>query len=87
MNHFPVLKFAVAAGIFISAHAVLVTVGALVGIPGMKPFAEMLTQFYGPYGYSISAVGILAGAVLGFFVGFFHFGVFGLLYRWLPISR
>lgn len=87
MNDFPVLRFAVAAGIFISAHAVLVTVGALVGVPGMKPFAEMLIQFYGPYGYSISATGILAGAVLGFLEGFFHLGIFGLIYRWLPISR
>jgi len=87
MSNFPVLRFAVAAGIFLSVHAVLVTAGALVGIPGMEPFAKLLTQFYGPYGYSISAVGILAGAILGFLEGFFHFGFFGLIYRWLPISR
>lgn len=87
MNNFPVLRFAVAVGIFLSVHAVIVTVGALVGIPGMKPFAEILTQFYGPYGYSISVIGIISGAILGFLEGFVHFGIFGLIYRWLPISR
>lgn len=87
MKTFSVLKFAVAAGIFISLHAVIVTVCAMAGIPGMRPFAELLTQFYGPYGYSISVTGVMVGAILGFLEGFVHFGVFGLIYRWLPISR
>jgi hypothetical protein len=55
--------------------------------PGMLPSAELLTQFYGPYGYSTSAFGIVMGAILGFSEGFVHFGIFGLIYRWLPISR
>ncbi len=87
MSKFPVLRFAVAAGLFLSLHAVVVTVCALAGVPGMRPFAELLTQFYGPYGYSISASGIMAGALLGFSEGFVHFGIFGLIYRWLPIAR
>ena len=87
MKTFPVLKFAVAAGIFLSLHAVIITVSAMAGVPGMRPFAEMLTQFYGYYGYSISVTGVVAGAILGFLEGFFHFGIFGLIYRWLPISR
>lgn len=87
MKTFPVLWFAVAAGLFLSLHAVIVTVCALAGVPGMRPFAELLTQFYGPYGYSISAGGIVAGALLGFSEGFVHFGIFGLIYRWLPIAR
>ncbi len=87
MKPFPVLKFAVAAGLFLSLHAVIVTGAALAGIPGMRPFAELLTQFYGPYGYSISTAGIIAGAILGFLEGFVHFGIFGLIYRWVPISR
>lgn len=87
MKDFPALRFAVAAGLFLSLHAVLVTVSALAGIPGMRPFAELLTQFYGPYGYSISAAGIIAGAILGLLEDFVHFGIFGLIYRWLPISR
>jgi hypothetical protein len=87
MNPFPVLRFAVAAGIFLSLHAVIVTVGALAGVPGMRAFAELLAGFYGPYGYSISGTGIVMGAILGFSEGFVHFGIFGLIYRWLPISR
>jgi len=53
----------------------------------MRPFAELLTQFYGPYGYSISGTGIIVGALLGFSGGFVHSGIFGLIYKWLPISR
>lgn len=87
MKTFPVLKFAVTAGIFLATHAVIVTLGAMVGIPGMRPFAELLTQFYGAYGYSISMTGVVAGAILGFLEGFVHLGIFGLIYRWLPISR
>jgi hypothetical protein len=87
MNTFPVLRFAVAAGLFLSLHAVIVTVCAIAGLPGMRPFAELLTQFYGPYGYSISVSGVVAGAMLGFSEGFVHFGIFGLIYKWLPISR
>ena len=52
-----------------------------------RPFAELLTQFYGPYGYSISGAGIVIGALLGFCEGFVHLGIFGLIYRWLPIAR
>ena len=48
---------------------------------------QLLTQFYGPYGYSISATGILVGALLGFSEGFVHLGILGLIYKWLPISR
>lgn len=87
MKPFPVLRFAVAAGIFISLHAVIVTICAMAGVPGMRPFAELLMQFYGPYGYSISVTGLVAGSILGFLEGFVHFGIFGLIYSWLPISR
>jgi hypothetical protein len=87
VNKFSVLRFAVAAGLFLSLHAVIVTIGAMTGIPGMRPFAELLTQFYGPYGYSISGTGIIVGALLGFSEGFVHLGIFGLIYKWLPISR
>ena len=87
MNTFPALRFAVAAGVFLSLHAVAVTIAAMAGVPGMRPFAELLTQFYGPYGYSISATGILVGALLGFSEGFVHLGIFGLIYKSLRISR
>lgn len=79
------MRFAVTAGLFLSLHAAIVTVGALAGVPGMRPFAEML--IYGPYGYSISATGALIGALLDFSEGFVHLGILGLIYKWLPISR
>jgi len=87
MNGFPILRFAVAAGLFLSLHAAIVTISAMAGIPGMRPFAELLAQFYGPYGYSISGMGIIVGAFLGFSEGFVHLGIFGPIYKWLPISR
>ena len=87
MTKIPVLRLAVAAGIFLSFHAVVVTACALAGVPGMRAFAELLAQFYGPYGYSVSGTGVLMGALLGFSEGFVHFGIFGLIYNWLPSSR
>jgi Gpi18-like mannosyltransferase len=56
-------------------------IAALVAIPGLRPFADLLTQFYGPYGYSVSPLGVVAGAIWGFVEGFFHFGIFALLYN------
>ena len=61
MDKFPALKFAVAAGLFLSLHAVIVTLSAMAGVPGMRPFAELLTQFYGPYGYSILEIFVHLG--------------------------
>jgi hypothetical protein len=87
MSNIPVLRLALAAGVFLSLHAIIVTLGALMGVPGMRAFAELLAQFYGPYGYSISGTGIVMGAILGFSEGFVHFGIFGFIYNWLPISR
>jgi hypothetical protein len=87
MSKIPVLRLAVAAGIFLSFHAVVVTACALAGLPGMRAFAELLAQFYGPYGYSISGTGIIMGAILGFLEGFVHIGIFSLIYNCLPISR
>jgi hypothetical protein len=54
---------------------------ALVGIPGLRPFADLLTQFYRPYGYSVSPFGVVAGAIWGLIEGFVHFGIFALLYN------
>jgi len=48
---------------------------ALLGIPGFNPFADFVTQFYGPYGYSVSPLGIVTGAIWGLVEGFVHFGI------------
>lgn len=57
MSKFPVLGLAVAAGLFLSLHAVIITACALAGVP---------------YGYPVSGTGIVMGAILGFSEGFFH---------------
>jgi hypothetical protein len=48
-----------------------------------KPFTDLLVQFYGFYGYSVSMVGILVGAFWGLIEGFVHFGIFAWLYNML----
>lgn len=80
------LQFAVAAGIWLGFGAVLWTMGALINIPGLKAFTDLLLPLYGPWGYSVSWTGMVTGALLGFVEGFVHFGFLALIYNWL-ISR
>jgi hypothetical protein len=75
------LSFALAGAIYGGALMALATIAALIGIPGFKPFADFVTQFYGPYGYSVSPLGTVAGAIWGLVEGFVHFGIFALLYN------
>jgi hypothetical protein len=44
---------------------------------------DLLVQFYGFYGYSVSTLGIVVGAFWGFLEGFVHFGIFAWLYNLL----
>jgi hypothetical protein len=81
MQRLDTLSFAIAGAIYGAALMALVTISALVRIPGLRPFADLLTQFYGPYGYSVSPLGVVAGAMWGFVEGFVHFGIFALLYN------
>jgi hypothetical protein len=48
----------------------LATICALLGVPGFKPFTDLLVQFYGFYGYSVSSAGIVIGAFWGLIEGF-----------------
>jgi hypothetical protein len=77
------LKFAVAGGLSLAIVAELATLASLLGIPGYPQFTRILTDIYGAYGYSVSAVGLLAGALLGFVEGFVHLGLLALLYNTL----
>ena len=77
------LNFALAGGLYLAIMAVLATLASLLGIPGFPQFTRILTDIYGAYGYSVSAVGLLAGAVLGFVEGFVHLGLLALLYNTL----
>jgi hypothetical protein len=81
MQRLDTLTFALAGAIYGAAFMALATTGALLGIPGLKPFTDLLAQFYGFYGYSVSIPGILAGAFWGLVEGFFHFGIFAWLYN------
>jgi hypothetical protein len=81
MQRLDALSFALAGAIYGAACVALATIAALVGVPGFRPFADLLTQFYGFYGYSVSALGVLVGAFWGCIEGFVHFGIFAWLYN------
>jgi hypothetical protein len=78
-----ILPFALAGGIYGAGCVALATICALLGIPGFKPFADLLVQFYGFYGYSVSSIGTVIGAFWDLLEGFVHFGIFALLYNLL----
>ena len=80
-NKLNALKFALAGGIWLGVCAFLITLCAITNIPGFRPFAELLVQFYGPYGYSVSLIGAIIGAIWGFVEGFVHIGFLGLIYN------
>jgi len=83
MQRLDTLSFAIAGAIYGAALVALATIAALVGIPGFKPFADLIAQFYAPYGYSVSNVGVVVGALWGLVEGFVHFGIFALLYNFV----
>ena len=83
VNKLHTLKFALTGGIYCSAVGLIATIFAILNVPGFLPFAELMKQFYGPYGYSISWLGAIFGAFWGFVEGFVHIGLFGLVYNWL----
>jgi hypothetical protein len=69
MQKLDTLSFAIAGAIYGAALVALATIAALLGIPGFRPFADLLTQFYGFYGYSVSALGVVVGAFWGLIEG------------------
>jgi hypothetical protein len=75
------LKFALAGGISVSIMAALMTIAAIVKIPGCVEFSSHLESFYGFYGYSISWFGVIVGAFWGFVEGFVHIGFLGWIYN------
>jgi hypothetical protein len=76
MQRLDTLRFALAGGIYGAGCVALATVAALLGVPGFRPFTDLLAQFYGFYGYSVSGIGIVVGAFWGLIEGFIHFGIF-----------
>lgn len=74
-------KFALAGGVWLSFYYVLITIFALINVPGFHPYAELLSQFYGPYGYSISWLGVIVGGLYGFGEGFICIGLLIWIYN------
>lgn len=76
-----VQKFAFAGGISGAIAYTFITLGALLRIPGFLPFAKLLEQGYKPYGYSVSALGLISGGFYGCLEGCVWFGVFAWIYN------
>ena len=83
MQRLDTLRFALAGGIYGAGCVALATICSLLGVPGFRPFTDLLLQFYGFYGYSVSSTGIVVGAFWGLIEGFVHFGIFAWLYNLL----
>lgn len=86
-NKFNVLKFALAAGIYGAIIFALSTMAAIAGISGFVELSQLLSGFYGAWGYSVTWTGVIVGAVWGFIECFVHFGIFAWLYNKLLGSQ
>ena len=75
------LKFALTGGIYIAIIFAFATIAGMFNIPGFVELADFLKTFYGFYGYSITWLGVIVGAFWGFCEGFFHVGLFVLIYN------
>ena len=75
------LKFGLAAGMTIGIFVTLATLLALANIQGFTGLCEIIEKFYGPWGYSISPLGILIGGAYGFGDGFIVVFIFALVYN------
>ncbi len=83
MQRLNTVRFALAGGIYGAGLVAVTTLCTLLGVPGFKPFTDLLAQFYGFYGYTVSTSGIAVGAFWGLTEGFVHFGIFAWLYNLL----
>ena len=77
------LKFALTGGIYVAIIFALATIAGILNVPGFVELANFLKTFYGFYGYSVTWLGVIVGAFWGFLEGFFHLGLFVLIYNWL----
>jgi hypothetical protein len=77
------LNFALAGGISLALSAALATSLSLLGVPGFPQFTTILINLYGAYGYAVSPLGVLVGALWGFVEGFVHLGLLAVIYNTL----
>lgn len=76
-------RFALTGGIYAAIIFASATIAGIFNIPGFIEFASFLKIFYGAYGYSITWIGVAVATLWGFVEGFFHVGLFVLIYNWL----
>ena len=67
-------------GLFVATNILL-----LKGGPNVGAHLGLLGQFF--YGYSVSFIGSLIGAVYGFFVGYVAGAVIAVVYNWVDYLR
>lgn len=75
------MKFGLAGAITVGACVALTTVAALFGVAGFTPLADWIATFYGPWGYGVSWLGVLAGFAYAFLDGGLLFGMLAWLYN------
>jgi len=73
------LKFALTGGILTGLFVACVTLCSL--LEYFELIGILIYSVYGVLGYSITAWGILIGAIYGFIDGFIMFGIFAWLYN------
>lgn len=83
MSSINVMKAALAGGTYVAICAVVITVAALLKVPGAVEFTDWLVMLYSSYGYQVTWLGVLIGAFWGFVEGFVHVGLFSLVYNWV----
>ncbi len=80
MQKLDALRFALAGGIYGAGLVALTTICTLLGIPGFKPFTDLLAQFYGFLRvFRVSIIGTAIGAFWGLIEGFIR--IFPCIYN------
>lgn len=76
------LKFAISAGIIVSAIILLTTISAISGIFGSLSIITLIIfDIYGSVGYSVTFVGALLGMIFSFIDSFIIAFIFAWLYN------
>lgn len=75
------LKFGIAGGILGALFVMLMTLAAMYGL--FEKSAELIIDVYGVFGYDLSILGVLLGAIYSFIDCFIFFGLLAVFYNWL----
>jgi hypothetical protein len=75
------VKLGVAAGVILAIWLALATLASMLNIPGFASFTSLLTDMYGPYGYSVSGFGLFVILIYGFIEAFIPIWLLALVYN------